>query len=90
MVQVSHPYMTTGETIALTIWNFVSKVISLLLNMLSRFVIAFLPKEQASFNFMAAFTVCSLMPLLLHTFPWGTAPVSTALTDFHEGLQSAY
>ena len=41
MVQLSHPYMTIGKTIALTIWTFVSKVISLLLNTLSRFVIAF-------------------------------------------------
>ena len=43
MVQISHPYMTTGKTIALTIQTFVSKVMSLLFNMLSRFVIAFLP-----------------------------------------------
>ena len=44
MVQLSHPYMTTGETTALTRWTFVGKVISLLFNMLSRFVIAFLPR----------------------------------------------
>ena len=43
-VQLSHPYMTTGKTIALTRWNFVGKVMSLLLNMLSRLVITFLPK----------------------------------------------
>ena len=43
MVQLSHQYMTTGKTIALTITTFVSKVMSLLLIMLSRFVIAFLP-----------------------------------------------
>ena len=43
MVQISHLYMTTGETIALIIWNFVGKVRSLLFNMLSRFIIAFLP-----------------------------------------------
>ena len=42
MVQLSHPYMTTGKTIGLTIWNFDSKAMSLLLNMLSRFVITFL------------------------------------------------
>ena len=42
MVQLSHPYMTTRETIALTVWPFVSKVMSLLFNMLSRFVMAFL------------------------------------------------
>ena len=46
MVQLSHPYMTTGKTIALTIWTFVGKVMSLLFNMLSRFVIAFLPRSK--------------------------------------------
>ena len=45
IVQLSHPYMTTGKTIALTIWNFVGKVMSLLLNMLSRLVKAFLPRS---------------------------------------------
>ena len=44
MVQLSHPYMTTGKNIALTIQTFVSKVMSLLFNMLSRFFIAFLPR----------------------------------------------
>ena len=44
MVQVSHPYTTPGKTTALTRWTFVGKVISLLLNMFSRFVIAFLPR----------------------------------------------
>ena len=43
MVQLSHPYMTTGKTIALTRWTFVGKVMSLLFNMLSRLVITFLP-----------------------------------------------
>ena len=46
MVQISHPYMTTGKTIALTRRTFVSKVMSLLFNMLSRFVIAFLPRSK--------------------------------------------
>ena len=46
MVQLSHPYMTTGKTIALTIWTFVGKVMSLLFNMLSRFVIAFLLRSK--------------------------------------------
>ena len=45
-VQLSHPYMTTGNTIALTRWAFVSKVMSLLFNMLSRLVIAFLPRSK--------------------------------------------
>ena len=45
-VQLSHPYMTTGTTIVLTRWTFVRKVISLLLNMLCRLVIAFLPRSR--------------------------------------------
>ena len=45
-VQLSHPYMTTGKSLALTRWTFVGKVISLLFNMLSRLVITFLPKSK--------------------------------------------
>ena len=45
IVQLSHPYMTTGKTIALTRWTFVGKVMSLLFNMLSRLVITFLPRS---------------------------------------------
>ena len=45
-VQLSHPYMTTGKTIALTRWTFVGKVMSLLLNMLSRLLITFLPRSK--------------------------------------------
>ena len=48
-VQLPHPYMTTGKTIALTRWTFVGKVISLLLNMLSRLVITFLPRSKRLF-----------------------------------------
>src|SRR5574341_2645637 len=46
IVQLSHPYMTTGKTIALTRWIFVGKVMSLLFNMLSRLVITFLPRSN--------------------------------------------
>ena len=46
MVQLSHPYMTTEKTVALTMYTFVGKVMALLFNMLSRFVIAFLPKSK--------------------------------------------
>ena len=53
MVHLSHPSMTTGKTIALTIQTFDSKVMSLLFNMLSRFVIAFLSRSK-DLNFMAA------------------------------------
>ena len=48
MVQLSHPYMTTGKTIALIIWAFVGKIMSLLFNILSRLVIAFLPRSKSS------------------------------------------
>ena len=48
-VQLSHPYMTIGKTIALTRWTFVGKVMSLLFNMLSRWVIAFLPRSKSVF-----------------------------------------
>ena len=58
-VQLSHPYMTTGKTIVLTRRTFVGKVVSLLLNMLSRLVITFLPRSKHLFNFMAAVTICS-------------------------------
>ena len=46
IVQLSHPYMTTGKTIALTRWTFVGKAMSLLFNMLSRLTIAFLPRSK--------------------------------------------
>ena len=46
IVQLSHPYMTIGKTIALTRWTYVDKVMSLLFNMLSRLVIAFLPRSK--------------------------------------------
>ena len=58
IVQLSHPYMTTGKTIALTRQTFVGKVMSLLFTMLSRLVITFLPRSKR-FNFMAAVTICS-------------------------------
>ena len=58
IVQLSHPYMTTGKTIALTRWTFVGKVMSLLFNMLSGLVIVFLPRSKR-LNFMAVVTICS-------------------------------
>ena len=78
IVKLSHPYMTTGKTIALTRRTFVGKRMSLLFNMLSRLVITFLPRSKASFNVMAAITICSdfgapknsqpLFPLFPHLF----------------------
>ena len=58
MVQFSHLYVTAGKTIALSMWTFVGQVMSLLFNMLSRLVIAFLPRSKR-LNFMAAVTNCS-------------------------------
>ena len=52
VVQVSHPYVTTGKSIAFTLWTFVSEVMSLLLNKLSRFVTVLL--QRKTFNFMTA------------------------------------
>ena len=59
MIPHSHPYMTTGKTIALTIRTFVGKVMSLLFNILSMLVIVFLLKNKQSFNFMVAVSICS-------------------------------
>ena len=58
IVQLSHPYMITGKTIALTRQTFVGKVMSLLFNMLSRLVITSIPRSK-HLHFMAAFTICS-------------------------------
>ena len=58
IIQLSHPYVTTGETIALPRWTFVGKVMSLLFSMQSRLVIAFLPRSKC-LNFMGAVTICS-------------------------------
>ena len=52
IVQLSYPFMSTGKTITLTGWTFVGKVMSLLLNMLSRLVITFLPRSKRLLNFM--------------------------------------
>ena len=58
IVQLSHPHMTTGKTIAWTRWTFVDKVMSLLFNMLFRLVIASCPRSKY-LNFIAAVTICS-------------------------------
>ena len=59
ILQHSHLYMTIGKTIALTRWTFVDKVMSLLFNILSMLVIAFLPRSKHFFNFMATVTICN-------------------------------
>ena len=58
MVQFSHSYITTRKTISLTRWTFVGKAMSLIFNMLSRLVIAFIPRSK-HLNFMAAITICT-------------------------------
>ena len=67
IVQLSHPYMTSGKNIALTTWTFVGKVVSLLFNMLSRLVIAFLPRSKFFFFFFL-FNGCS------HHLQWLWSP----------------
>ena len=63
MVQLSHPYMTTGKTIALTIQTFVSKLMSLLFNTLCKFVIAFLPRRGSIWEPFIHLTPCFLLSL---------------------------
>ena len=71
IVQLSHPYMTTGETIALTRWIFVGKVMSLLFNMLSRLVMTFLPRSK---RLLISWLVCLnlAMAVYLSSFRWST------------------
>ena len=64
IVQLSHPYKTTGKTIALTRWTFVGKVMSLLFNMLSRLVITFLPRSKS----LLISRLQPLFPLFPHLF----------------------
>ena len=68
MVQLSLPYMTTGKTIALTIWIFVVKVMSLLFNTLSRFVVAFLLRSRHLLVSSGIFPKCSLAYAICHYF----------------------
>ena len=78
IVGLSHSYMTTGKTVALTKQTYVGKVMSLLFNMLSRFIIDFLFRSKR-LNFMATITICidfgapqnspTLFPLFPHLFP---------------------
>ena len=71
MVQLSHPYVTTGKTIALTIWIFVSKMMSLILNMLSRFVMAFLQRSKClliSWRQWPSTVILELKKIVCHYF----------------------
>src|SRR5574340_712326 len=70
IVQLSHPYMTTGKTIALTRWTFVGKVMSLLFNMLSRLVITFLPRSKCLlFSWLQSPSAVILEPKSQPVFP---------------------
>ena len=76
MVELSHLYMTTGKTIALTLWTSVGKMMSLFFNMLSRLVIAFLPRSKR-LNFVAAVTVHSnLEPKKIKSVSFHSPPPS--------------
>ena len=70
-VQLSHPYMITGKNIALTVWTFISKVMSLFFNVLSTFVIAFLPRSK-----------CLLFQGYSHHPPWFWSPRKWSLSLF--------
>ena len=72
IVQVSHPYLTTGKTIALTRWTFIGKVVSLLFNMLAKLVIAFLPRSKC------------LLISWLQTSRWGIRPARLLVTETRE------
>ena len=78
IVQLSHPYMTTGKTIILTRWTFVGKVMSLLFNILSRLVITFLPRSS-SVQFSLSVVSNSLRPMN-HSMPG--LPVHHQLPEF--------
>ena len=69
MVQLSHPYMTTGKTIALTIRTFVSKVMSLLFNILSRFLIVIIPRSK---HLLISWLQGEMCISMLWGFPHGT------------------
>ena len=81
MVQFSHLYITTGKTIALTIWTFISKVLSLLFNMLSRFFIAFLSRSNhlLSLWLQSLSTVILETPKIFHCFHF--CPINLPWSD---------
>ena len=84
-VQLSQSYMTTGKTIALTIWTFVGRIISLLFNTLSRFVIAFLPRsKRLLISWLQSPSAVSLEPKERNSVPISTFPPSIC----HEVMES--
>ena len=84
---LSHPYMTTGKTIVLTRWTFISKVTSLLCNMLSRFVIAFLPRSKCLLiSWLQSPSAVILEPKEIKSFTVSTV----SLSIFHEVMEPDY
>ena len=83
IVQLSHPYMTTGKTVALTKWTFIGKVMSLLFNMLSRLVIAFLPRTKCLLlhhSTKASILWCSALFMVQLPHPYMTTGKTITLT----------
>ena len=93
MVQLSHLYMTTGKTIALTIQTFISKVMSLLFNTLSRFVMAFLPRKwkvkfaQSCLTLCDPWTIQSNRILQARILEWVAIPFSRVSSQMRDGAQ---
>ena len=77
MVQLTHPYMTTGKTITLTIWTFVGRVMSLLFNMLSKLIIAFLPRSRCLLiSWLQSLSAVILEPKKIKSVTVSTFPLS--------------
>ena len=91
MVQISHPYMTTGKTIVLSVWIFVSKVMSLLFNMVSRFDIPFLPRSSI-LSELSTMTHPSWVALhgMTHSFIELHKPLLHDTAVIHEGAVSPF
>ena len=87
-VQLSHPYMTTGKTIALTRWTLVSKVLSLLLNMLSRLVITFLPRSKRLL--ISWLQSPSAVILLTHIYSFSHQPWNQGPEEQWQALHSSW
>ena len=89
IVQVSHPYMTTGKTIAFTRWTFVDKVMSLFFNMLSRLVIAFLPIDTAYFSTETQMFQCNSGAGYKNMFiPWHNLSTWSSISQCQGNLYS--
>ena len=82
IVQLSHPYMTTGKTIALTRWTFVGKVVSLLFNMLSRLVLTFLPRSKhLLISWLQSLSAVILQPKKIKSLTFHCSPIYLPWND---------